>query len=523
MSKNRRKRNRAGNNDKRRNIYNILKNDTSIESKIEIDGIEVDILEEMIVALSMDGWEVMDKLLDYVVSNMTEDELIKVVDNIDKLIREDLLLWSGSYASCGIEKIAILAIATSDTEIARECFIMLVDALLYRLWNLRDKKFVRIKHYDDIDLDKFCFSISMEWAIRNKLLTNLEFELDDIEDIDKYISYKKGETSKKEFIEWIVTGDYKLPLPLCEDEIYANPNYSWSGFDENNNLENSGLNGESIKFIQSVIQRFYRCVKDISEVEAKLHIYGRYFEKHRDKYKDMENKLTRVCDNKAKLSKKYSGIRSDHKKLRKELEKISGDLRRSNSKLNVLEKECESLRKSNVTIDELNCTIEKYESGIEKLDELLVDKNRTISKLNKEIDDIKEYTNQLEIEHEVVVDEFKQFKENNTSVNLSIPIENIVKSIQDKRIVIIGGDYTHNKIKELGFSNLRLIETDRRTVSASEISNADVLVFFVSYLSHSFMEFPKQYAIQNDIPIIYFRGKNLELLCNELFMEFYKI
>lgn len=521
MANSRRKKNKNSRHSNRLSVYNKVEKQSDIDMRVVIEDKEIDISEELVVAFTMNGIDYINNLLNYVFTYMTEEELEIISRNLKRMVVKDLLIWSASNAGFGIERAIILAILTSKTKLARTCLAALADGFVYKFKQYDKIDGAQIKEYAAIDLDKYAFAVTMEWAIQNKFITKLKFDITETTGIDTYLDFKTGKISQTDFIKYLVTGNGKLPLPI-DDELYTNPNYSWSGFESEKNLEDAGLEDRAILYIQSIFQRYYNCIRAIVVKEANIHLYGRYAIIHSNKYKNTKHLLSRAEDNNAKLEEKYKGLRSTLKKLRKDNRNTVDELHRATNKINTLEKECKAFRDSSVTIKELENIKSCYETKCNELNDELIEKNKLIGRQINEIDELRKENNKLRVEKETIENSFKAYKESSNTVNSNIPMECIIKSIKDRKIVIIGGDLTHNKIRRLGFDNVRLIGTDRRSVSASELANADVIVFFVTYLAHSFMEFPKQYAIQNNITIIYFTGKNLELLCNELFMHFYK-
>ncbi len=492
---------------------------SDIEAILEVEGKEIDISQELVVAFTMGEIEHVNSLLNYVFSHMTEDELEIIHANLKRLAFKDLLIWSASNAGLGIERVIILAILTSKTKLARTCLATLADGFVYRFKRYEKIDGAEIKEGSSIDFDKYAFAVSMEWAMKNRLITRLKFDIEAVDGIETYMKFKKGEIKYSEFIKYLVTDGGKLPMPLS-NELYTNPNYSWSGFNENN-IEDCGFNDDYVVYIQSIFQRHYSCVRDIATGECLLHLYGRYSIIHGGNYKNLKNLLKKSTEKISNLEDKYKEIRTELKKVKNNSRSTVDELNKVSNKMRNLEVECDKLRESSVTTEELNKLKQSYKNKCSELDSLLKEKDKIINKQDNEIDELKEENVKLMVENDAIEKSFKAYKDNSSIVNMSIPVEILVRSMRDKRIVVIGGDLTHNKLRGLGFNNLRLIETDRRTVSNSEIANADVIVFYINYLAHSLMEFPKQYANQNNIPIIYFTGKNLELLCNELFMQFY--
>ena len=496
-------------------IYNL----EELSTKLMVMDKEIDITTELITSLTeLKDLESIVRFTNHMINQIEdEDELIKVRGELRKLVRKDeeLIIWSANVSNLMIYRLMLLAIINTNERLRR----LTVAGII---WHMR-VKFNEEKRLESItiteegvDYDAIATVLTYKWGMENGFLDEIEIDLTTVGGIETFIEYKAGEIPVDEFRYELSTNGGRITAPTFDDETIANPMYTLRGFDQDTIMEEDSISDEAKQMIQDIIQRHYYCMRDEALSKATVTLYGTYYYNKIDKYKITMIQNNRLKSNLEKLEEKYKAIL----KLNRDQKKESNELKKTLKALETREKANRNRDNTKIGMDEHSKIVDKLNEDIGKLKGTCEEKGRENDKLCLEVSDLSLEVREIERSYTQLNEDYQNYKKESHKVNQDIPQESIVNSMKDKRITILGGDILHNKMNELGFNNLRLIKTDKSRVLATDLNNSEVMVVMTSYISHSFLEFPKQYAINNNIPLIYFNEKNLDLLCDRLFIHF---
>ena len=219
----------------------------------------------------------------------------------------------------------------------------------------------------------------------------------------------------------------------------------------------------------------------------------------------------------------YKKQRSINKELSKSIDELTKRLDKRNNDVKRQQEIIEELRGKGYTstkpyeeeLDKLRSEIKRTKDAVSSLERangrLKKDKAEMSNKVNNLENQLKESREKLENTRRVSRDNTSQ----------AIPIEAYVNALKDTRILVVGGDISHQYMQSLGFNNIKFIKTDNHCTPDSDIANSDIIVILTSHVSHVTSIKPKNVAIKYNIPIVYYNNTNINGLIIEIFKTYF--
>ena len=234
-----------------------------------------------------------------------------------------------------------------------------------------------------------------------------------------------------------------------------------------------------------------------------------------------------LTEQKEKIQGKYMDMRNKQKELGKENKKLASDLNTERMRSDRLKMQVDD---KGVNIDEFKRLQEEndrlrrdLEVKVDDLGEI----NRQMARKDKDI----EYLTEKNTEYKASVDELTGQLESSKALASKmamhrtfseIPMQCFANAIKDKRVVLIGGDMMHTRIRDYGLDDVRLFKAGCREVRYEDLSDADLLVIITQFVDHSSVEGAIGLARTHNIPILKFGNKNPDMLVYAMFEEFYR-
>lgn len=246
-----------------------------------------------------------------------------------------------------------------------------------------------------------------------------------------------------------------------------------------------------------------------------------------EKANEMNRSAEIAIEQRDKIQTKYNELRNKQKELSKEIKELNREIIAEKNKADRLQKHLDD---GNINISEFNrireenkrLTIElsNRSSELSEASRQLSRKDKEIDYLNSKVDELKGSTNEL-------TEQLQESKELATKMALhrtfsEIPMECFINAIKSKRIVLVGGDMMHTKIRDYGLNDIRMFKAGCREITYEDLSDADLLVVITAHVDHASIEGPVKIAKTHDIPVLKFGNKNTEMLIYTMFEEFYK-
>jgi archaellum component FlaC len=248
-----------------------------------------------------------------------------------------------------------------------------------------------------------------------------------------------------------------------------------------------------------------------------------------------EEKVKDAAEEYQKVKQRACELEEELRKVRKELSKAKKEAEQSNSQANKLQYENNRLRAENNELkSKINSMVEpikeQYEAQVQGLraevnkltSELAVVSRKNGEYINK-INELKDELSLCRLEYDELKDSYEDLKEMKLSmdahINCSIPIEVVLNSVKDLRVAVIGGSQTlASNLRAMGLNRWKFYVADE-VPSTSEIGVCDCIVIIVSYVPHSGIKSIRKYGKRVGIPIINFNGRNIEEICRAVYGE----
>lgn len=242
---------------------------------------------------------------------------------------------------------------------------------------------------------------------------------------------------------------------------------------------------------------------------------------------DKLNKQIESAEKRAESAeKKAVELRKQSRDSFKDVKRLTQENARLQSKVDDLKKTVEC----NIKPAELQKVQSKLDSceqqnGVLQAD--LNDKDRQLSKKDREIEDLKDKIDKQEDSYLELLEKYDREKELNSQMSIhrvfnEIPIQCFINAIKHKKIMLIGGDMMHEKIRLYGIDNITLCKAGCKDIHAEDLINKDLVVMATAFLDHSTSEVIPRIAKQNNIPLMQFNNKNADMLIYALFEELTK-
>lgn len=226
------------------------------------------------------------------------------------------------------------------------------------------------------------------------------------------------------------------------------------------------------------------------------------------------------------VEQKAIDLRRQGREATKEVKRLTDENMRLKSKIDSLNKTVEG----NIKPAELQAVQDKLnssESKVQTLQDDIGEKTRQISKKAREISDLKEKLDKQEDDYLQLLEKYDRLKELNSQMSVhrvfnEIPIQCFINTIKTKRIILIGGDMMHEKIRLYGLDNITLCKAGCKDIDTEDVINKDLVVMATAFLDHSTSEIIPKLAKQNNVPLMQFNNKNADMLIYALFEELTK-
>ena len=342
---------------------------------------------------------------------------------------------------------------------------------------------------------------------------------------EMYYDFKTEKIDKQEYLTLLVSENGNLPLPRGDD-LTTSPEFSWQVVENivgENLLQTLDYSDEVKEAISHIFQRFYDSIHFFSGEVYNYLIQGLFYSLNKTSIKQSFKQLETDKNIIAKYDTKLQDLKSHVKKLKKDVErqknestslrKTGEDAKRKLNKLTV--QGLTDIEPYIGQIKQRDSEIETLKKRIEELERRSSKKDTSIKELEKSNRGLKESVDSTFSLNEELKEKVGGLINNNSDD--SIPIECIVNSIRDHRIVVFGGDKIHALLKNMGFKNLKLVKANDKTISKNEIKYADAMVIATGLLSHATSSTPKNTAESFGTPIMYFNSHSANKLCRELF------
>lgn len=342
---------------------------------------------------------------------------------------------------------------------------------------------------------------------------------------EDYYNYKTGKIKDTQLSEIVGTIHSTLVIPKCSNYV-TSPEYSWqitSDIFEGKSMDECCCDDKTKQVFNVVIQSYY--TELIGQFLATYNsvISGAFYRSNKKYYASLRN-YSEHCKQIAETSeKKHKDIKAKFKEMQKLLKQYADNNKGLQMQLNkALEKLQDINGRGHADYAALESTIDMQKNELVALrNELnsanrqLIKKNETIKSLNKSLDYHKDRATKLDASVNELSDKCSSIL--TTRVDEPIPMQCIVNSIKDYRIVVFGGDMMHDKLRKMGFNNLKLIPSGANSVDCKDLRCIDIIVIVVGYIGHADMAIPKNASETYNIPILYFDNKNVNMLCRDIF------
>ena len=240
----------------------------------------------------------------------------------------------------------------------------------------------------------------------------------------------------------------------------------------------------------------------ILENQRMLELKDRDVEKLKESHKIKLSMLKKDAT-KAKEQAKFHKEKSD--KLVKELKNV--------------DKESFNIMKE--TIDLLEDEIKELKSALQESEYTKRELNNTIETLHSSIDEITSSRRELEGELIRYRSEVLDSIDDNISIEVSsrdIPVEVLYNSFKNKKILLLGGNKIHTRLKEKHFDNIECLESGNVNFKINSAQKYDLVVIYTKLVSHSIVEKIESQMRNYNVPIIRFNDAGVNSLIHTIFM-----
>lgn len=244
-----------------------------------------------------------------------------------------------------------------------------------------------------------------------------------------------------------------------------------------------------------------------------------------DRYsKELERKVVSLNQNLKNATEKIENM----KKVRKAIE----------ARLKVKEDELRKLSVDKSKLDKAYNLIdieERYTSEVEKTKHLSNELNsaknmlhtldRKVKSQKKEIIDyqasLSSSRSEIKALNEKIANlEGAEIRQQAGSYMQNIPMSCFVNAIKDRKVLLLGGDIMYTKINEYGLTNIRFAEAGHKRIYNEDVVGSEIVVVATSFVSHSQCEAVESIAKRNNMDVLYFNNKNVDMLIYKLFEHF---
>ena len=252
-----------------------------------------------------------------------------------------------------------------------------------------------------------------------------------------------------------------------------------------------------------------------------LFIHAFVIGKLRNEYKTANNEVNRF---ETRLNKKCEAL-SEVKQALKEAKQNITQLTRRNTELSRIETKHNEMIESGISSNQVG----EFQEKIDKLTRELSECNRAskeyrhnLSKKQKDIEywqsrakEFEDCAKKLESDNSKLRDDNSKLLEDR--VFNSIPIDCFIKSMISKNIVIVGGDMMIPQIKSAGLTNCRFYSAGCKSITYNDLSDADLVVVFSTYIDHSTSDAVMNIVRDHKIKILRFNSKSVYILIYRMF------
>lgn len=223
---------------------------------------------------------------------------------------------------------------------------------------------------------------------------------------------------------------------------------------------------------------------------------------------------------------KLVDIKKQFKENRKQLETAKLNLESCERKISKLEKDS-LISISREEIDKLHTDIEQLQDKLTQQCYKEEEVTRTLNKRNKEIESLEDKLSKVESDYLELSEKYERERglSNQIAVHRAfseIPMESFVSAIASHKIMILGGDMMHTKLKEYGLDNIKYYKAGCKELTFEDVANTDLIVICTSFVDHSSTELVVRASKNHDIPLLKYNNKNSDMLIYSIFGAIYK-
>lgn len=350
--------------------------------------------------------------------------------------------------------------------------------------------------------NRYLYEICLEWMLSNRLIKSNEY-------MKLKIDSKNSFWNNLFIADKYITEEYKT--------LMCNYGENPLGY-----LQICGVTLEYLKDINEDI------INDTIKMELDLEGFLRY--------RGLSLLESALCsDSYKQFTREYEILKMDNPRLNNRLDRCKRDktealnkLKNANNRIKELERKLRESSKDTSSINRVS--EEQLKIEVEQLEESLNTKKDKITRLQeivnslksdldyrqKEIDTLKR---QLELEREMYSELELEYSEVTHKVQFddSLPLEFLIDKLSNRKIVIVGGTSSiSSSLNDLGITSVIHFEVEDK-VDIKSVHGADCVVYITKALKHRAVYGCKQYAKNNNIPIVHFNGYNIKMLCREIY------
>lgn len=221
------------------------------------------------------------------------------------------------------------------------------------------------------------------------------------------------------------------------------------------------------------------------------------------------------------LKQKYTDVKKRAKSAEKDSKYIREEADKLSKKLEKLQKACEQeIKKEEYerVLDELA----KRDAKIESLQSENLELTRSVNKREKEIEEADSRLDKLETEYLELLEKYDRERELNSKMAMGGMIENIpttcfINAIRDKKIILIGGDPMHTRLKEYGVDNIKCYKAGYKGLTVEDMIHTDLIVVATTFVDHASLETVKSAVKNHKLKLYNFNNQNADMLICSIF------
>lgn len=270
----------------------------------------------------------------------------------------------------------------------------------------------------------------------------------------------------------------------------------------------SEYNTEYMSSLQTWIQS--EQFKTLDDLSHKLDVSNAEVDRLNSKSKELSSAIRDLKkEYQRKQSSDKSSDKSKNKKSKGKKDDAEVELLRLRQELESRDKEIQSLTERCNTLSESKQEVQRnFNKSQKQVEELLQD----VNKLGEALAQSREEADRL-----------VSMQQDSVSLQTpsSISLTAYINALKDKNIVVIGGDPTHKKLKNLGMPKLRLYSADKKAYTADQIKSADLVIIATGFISHTAQDNVMGIAKANDVPLIRMESFSANRIIYEAFNALY--